>query len=511
MPRSRPSANAAPPRTIALLLTVCSASGCGEPLPSGPSYSAPPPGSGAAPSAVAVETWLEPTAAADAVPRVFRLHISLPPELNEPSDVLLFADALSDYHLRRIRHRDLPNTLIERRLPAVVWRTGPERLALAPAARLEPDAIYSVALSGLGLIAELTTEPEGAPFLERFWPPVGVALSAEHVIYCGAPVDGDAALVELHPGPIAAEWRRGTGLGGERPAADHPDACVHLKASGLSVGQVIVPPPAVGAIELDPTPLVHQPLEAAPMSVCAPDQIRFGPGCAVVMDDRVQLENVQRSALWSLSAPGLEALVPLSAGARHLFKGLVPEREYTVSITVLDGSGQLVDAAVEIRTEPARAHVVINEVLANPRGAEPAQEWVELFNDGAAPVDLAGFSLQDAAGSTALPAFVLEPGRHVLVASEAYTAEGGTDVAAAAGTPVLRVPELGKNGLSNSGEALQLVDAGGVVVSRFPARATKNGVSVARRTPATPDDAPEAFAAHAPPGASPGAENVLDP
>ena len=33
-------------------------------------------------------------------------------------------------------------------------------------------------------------------------------------------------------------------------------------------------------------------------------------------------------------------------------------------------------------------HVVINEVLANPVGGEPAQEWVELYNDGRAPAVL---------------------------------------------------------------------------------------------------------------------------
>jgi hypothetical protein len=75
---------------------------------------------------------------------------------------------------------------------------------------------------------------------------------------------------------------------------------------------------------------------------------------------------------------------------------------------------------------------------------------------------------------------------------------------------VLELPSLGERGLANSGEALLLVGAEGVV-SRFPAlTAAHPGVSWARRTPDAPDDLTSSFAEQGRPGASPGKPNLFD-
>jgi hypothetical protein len=58
---------------------------------------------------------------------------------------------------------------------------------------------------------------------------------------------------------------------------------------------------------------------------------------------------------------------------------------------------------------------------------------------------------------------------------------------------LIRVPTLGKSGLSNAGERLALVDSAGVERSVLPALAGKPGQSLARRSPASEDSDPQAF------------------
>jgi len=135
---------------------------------------------------------------------------------------------------------------------------------------------------------------------------------------------------------------------------------------------------------------------------------------------------------------------------------------------------------------------------------------VELTNDGAEAVNLDGFTIEDHGGSTALPPYRIEPGEYVVVANDAYVVDEGSDVPPAADATVLRVARLGKQGLANAGEQLQLRAPDGTVCSTFPAVAAKHpGVSIARRDPSSADGDPTAFGEHAPPGASPGAPNQL--
>jgi len=76
---------------------------------------------------------------------------------------------------------------------------------------------------------------------------------------------------------------------------------------------------------------------------------------------------------------------------------------------------------------------------------------------------------------------------------------------------LLRVPALCKGGLSNEGEALTLRAPSGEVVSRFPARKPKSGVSVVRTAPDALDDDPASFAPSENGSATPGAPNVSSP
>ncbi|MEZ4238781.1 MAG: lamin tail domain-containing protein [Myxococcota bacterium] len=100
------------------------------------------------------------------------------------------------------------------------------------------------------------------------------------------------------------------------------------------------------------------------------------------------------------------------------------------------------------------AAVVINEIFADPDGADAGAEWVELANRGPDPVDLGGWRL--AAGTSAyaeaapLPATVLAPGAHLVVGQ-------GPDVDVV-------VDGLSLGNASSSADAVQLRDPSGAAV-----------------------------------------------
>jgi hypothetical protein len=238
----------------------------------------------------------------------------------------------------------------------------------------------------------------------------------------------------------------------------------------------------------------------------------FGAGCASVEDDRVVVDSGPDTALWVVrGAPDDPVQLRVTRpDERWAIRGLRPNRDVELCVETYGRGGARREVVVKIRTAPPRAHIVLNEVLANARGAEPAAEWIELVNDGTATVDLGGFELSDVGGVATLPHVDLAPGEYALVVSEDYEPEPDLDVPPAPSTQIVRVPSLGRAGLSNSGERLELRDPVGNVVSRFSAvPAPKAGVSIARRTPDAADGDRRAFVAHADPGASPGLKNTV--
>jgi len=70
---------------------------------------------------------------------------------------------------------------------------------------------------------------------------------------------------------------------------------------------------------------------------------------------------------------------------------------------------------ITLAPAPPRAHLVLNEVMANPGWPEPAQEWVELYNDGAGDVVARGLRARKMLGGrVALPDAMLAPGAFAL-------------------------------------------------------------------------------------------------
>jgi hypothetical protein len=146
---------------------------------------------------------------------------------------------------------------------------------------------------------------------------------------------------------------------------------------------------------------------------------------------------------------------------------LPPASGATVTVTLADRAGNIAVAPpVEFETPPALPPLAITEVLANPAGPEPAQEYVELYNFGAEPVPLTGLRIEDSKGSDDLPPETLPAGSYALVVPSGYAAGQGGDPAPLAGTLLVRVDtRIGSDGLSNGGEAVRLVQGSTLVTS----------------------------------------------
>lgn len=104
----------------------------------------------------------------------------------------------------------------------------------------------------------------------------------------------------------------------------------------------------------------------------------------------------------------------------------------------------------------------LSEVMSDPEepGRDGPFEWVEVFNPGPDPIDLAGWSIADAAASDQLPAATIPPAAYLVIAGRSATfADGVLVVRVADG-------EIG-NSLSNSGDVLRLRDPSGAVIDEM--------------------------------------------
>ena len=117
------------------------------------------------------------------------------------------------------------------------------------------------------------------------------------------------------------------------------------------------------------------------------------------------------------------------------------------------------DVATTAATDTQRG-LRITEVLPDPAqpGRDSDFEWVEIANLDVRPASLAGVTLQDNAGSVALPAVMLPPGGTLVIA--ARLAEVGTAFA-------YRLPGTIGNGLGNGGDRLALMAADGRQIDAF--------------------------------------------
>jgi hypothetical protein len=452
----------------------------------------------------------EPPAPPDAVTPVTRIFVEFPGALADPR-AMLVAGALTASQLRDFGKPVVPASLTSRAVSTLVWlEPSATVVVVAPLAALEPGALYTLAVSA-PLVSLPFKVAAGPSALARVWPDRDdVAPSARAAVWCGpsdlGPLD---APVTLEPALLAGRFTLGTGAPVAAPRCVSFFSVAPSVASDASAPPALAPPAVTfddgTRAALEPTVLFDRDEPPAAVSSCVAPAIPFGPACAEVEDDRVVVHPGAEPLLWTIDFGEPPVVRASRGGASFTLRPLPAEGRCRVA--TLDRSGHVSTADVAIVPAAPRAHVVVNEVLANPAGAEPAQEWVELYNDGSNAVALEGWVLEDAGGSTPLPAAELASGGFALVVPDAYVADDGIDPPPAPGTILVRVPMLGRSGLSNEGEKLTLRDPAGQVMSTFPAVKTKNGVSVARTTPDAADADP-AFFISSPNGSStPGAPN----
>lgn len=391
-------------------------------------------------------------------------------------------------------------------VPSEQWITADGReLRLRSSALLARPGRYALVLSaalrdkrgnplcdpeGLrcGVVAEFVTGLPGGPRpeLHLISPVPGAAGIPTNLAWVVAGVTGEV-------GELAGDglWLEGAGstVGGEVSRIDSGCpapyvACYRLALSG-SLGPLL--PYRLGQAERlrdaegRPIPTTSSaPFFTGPgPDEQAPEvkELSWEPegGCLEV---RVTTNEPTRAELrWSGSQPGgvrLEAfalehraLVPLEEPLSHLL---------VFVWDAVGNEGHRGPEPLDLASGPA---VAITEVLANPAGTEPAEEFVEIVNLGPTAVSLEGWSLTDtlAKPGDLLPADSLPPGAVGLVVPSTFQGLGGKDPAPAPGTRLFRLENstLGYSGLSNSGEPVYLRDGEGRVVSRFPGVAEGGG------------------------------------
>ncbi len=456
---------------------------------------------------------IDPPAPVGSAPRVLRLGAALSGFVFDPTRMALVEGAVESRELDELKEQMVSAALTKRLVPALTWSDAAGEV-LAPEVPLTAGALYTLVMADVPATLELTVAAKDAtPLLSRVWPPEGASGTAAFAVWCG---DSTVPRVQTVAVP-APHGSAGYILRGAVPAGAG-ERCLRFTAEpGGPDGGALpsVPPPVVASAEdpsvlvrLDPRALqVDAVLEPLVTAVCAAGEVTFGPGCARLADDRLYGRSAAAPLLWAVAGAGTDSVIAAASGDPFVITGLPPSTDILLDVAAIDTGGAVVSRALfSARTLPPQPHVVLNEVLAYPLGPRPDQEWVEIVNDGPAPAVLDGYVLQVGSADTPLPAGTLPPGAFALIVDDAYVAADGADVAPAAGTRILRVPSIGKKGLSSSGVALTLRDAGGNTVSAFPAKPEpKQGWSVARRTPSAVDALSTSFARATP---TPGRTNA---
>ncbi|MEP7126567.1 MAG: lamin tail domain-containing protein [Byssovorax sp.] len=455
-----------------------------------PDRSSPPPPLADAGAPVDDPVHVEPAAPLDAAPRVLWIRAEMPVD---PARIVLVHGHAGSAQVSQVRRDEISKTLQAQLVPVTIWSDEASfgSVVIVPSEALVPGDDYTLLSGEPARATPLQVAPEDpAPLLARVWPPAGASATARYAVWCG-----DAALppidqaMELAPTGLAGRVIRGVVDG------DAATNCLRFEAPGAAEitdarGQ---PPPSVAdgnaLFRLDPRPIeADAPGHPIAKLPCEGAEIAFGPGCALVADDRLTVRAPAEPALWSIAGSGIDRVLVTAASESFVVTGLAPASSATLAVVVVDDAGAAQRATVTFATLASMPHLILNEILANPLGPEPRQEWVEILNDGAMPAELGGHVLIDVGGETVLPAGTLLPGAFALIVNQAFVDADGVDPAPEPGSLVVRVPKLGHNGLSNDGEPLSLQDPSGVVISRSPVGPkTKAGNSLSRLAPAAPD------------------------
>jgi hypothetical protein len=461
-----------------------------------------------------------PAAPLDAAPPVLWIRVEKPVD---PARIVLVHGRAGSAQVSQVRRGEISRVLRATLVPSVIWSEEPSAGSAAPGDGPSPEGSVVIAPSEVlvpgdeytlvsGEPARTTTIrialDDPAPILARMWPPAGASATSRYAVWCGdMPLPPIEEAAELAPSGPHGRILRGLVDG------DSAERCVRFEApaagdEGAGRGQ---PPPSISSEEelwrLDPRPIEGDaPGHPIPPLDCDPGELPFGPGCALVADDRLTVRAPAAPALWTIAGAAIDRVLVTEEGGAFTLKGFPPASSATLDVTTVDDRGEIQRSLFTFATQASMPHLLLNEVYANPLGPEPTQEWVEILNDGAMPAELGGHVLIDVGGETILPPGALPPGGFALLVNQTFIEDDGVDPAPEPGSLVVRVPKLGHGGLSNGGEPLSLRDPNNMVISRSPVGPkTKAGMSLSRISPAAPDTQKGSFILGAP---TPGRANA---
>lgn len=244
----------------------------------------------------------------------------------------------------------------------------------------------------------------------------------------------------------------------------------------------------------DNTPPSWQPAS------CALDETEVEFGCILQWDvgfeARVFLSEAAR--VWLRCNDKRSSAVAHRGTAWLAITDLPSGSQMPLELTVADAADNAMRARLEITTVDDLPTLSISKVMANPRGPEPQQEFIEIHNFGGKPIELLGFQLSDDAareGDVIQQALALGPQRRALLVASDFDAQAASDALIPPGLPLIHLDEsLAYGGLSNAGEPLYLRDNHGRRLSGAPPMAMpKPGGCMVRTSPNPRSDRADHF------------------
>ncbi|MEO7093160.1 MAG: hypothetical protein ABI175_07915, partial [Polyangiales bacterium] len=366
-------------------------------------------------------------------PSVVRLAIELghtfPADAARAGRILLVTGGADPAEVAAIVHNHTTTALRARYATVVAWgepAAAPMRLVVQPTAPLPAGRATLVLLIDKmpPFVLDLDVAAVDAR-ARRVWPLAGEKASAlEPWTYCARDEEalGEALVdapdvVVLAPSSVTA-----------RVVRRDESPCLDLVPEGPLSGQV-VPPPALGALALDPEPVTIDAVEDRPLDArCDDEDLSLGPLCAHVDDDRVVFIGSETASLLVLGdVAGRTITEAVAPHGRATVRGLPPSSALELAVVVRGHAGQWTHR-VRFRTAASHRHLVLNEVLAHPPSGSPLQRFVEVVNDGDRPASLVGSWLADGATFYELPTQTLAPGELVLITPDGFIDGLGGDV-----------------------------------------------------------------------------------
>jgi hypothetical protein len=452
------------------------------------------------------------------VPRNVVLHVDLQgQQLSGTEGIYLFAGSADEALLEDLEAGPLRRENVVRSVPSTVRLTS-DGFELTPAATLIRGATYTLAIAHWAQLSparsrddlpwfnELTVSEDvedGAALLSTF-PADGSAnvplnLQGAYFTFDGAPHGiAEGLWLQGADGVRVAAAVEPVDCAGVDSSASHcirleprwllaPHSRYHFASStGLTDGRGAPITAIHTTFTTGNAPRTEAPRLTAPD--CAVDEEATDIGCWLISDDRVHLRMLANvPARFELRTNDMAQAVLSSRGdAEITIRNLEPNAYVSPALSVTDLAGNVLSITAHARSATPRATVAMTEVRADPVGAEPSQEYVELFNYGNADVPLDGFTIANSTSETGCaitdPA-TIHADEHLLLVSDDYDANDVRDTQPPPGVVLIHMGKaICGTGLVNTGRALYLRDDTGHRISASPAlRTAQAGGCIERR------------------------------